>query len=463
MHVPPNDFTASGFALSSEPRVSNPVLRLYLEVYAARERDFYDQVKQFGLSFARYAHDPSFAVPSDCACGRSGSFDTSIPCLAGVHIENDRKSFWLGWISPACLTCRKGVGTSTFLISTQCPRDCWFCFNPNQMDFDRLQYETCDAAAELEVDHARGIRYVDLALTGGEPLMHKDQTLQFFARARELYPNAYARLYTSGSFLDEETLVRLRDIGLNEIRFSIKTDDAPAQQETTFDRIEKSCHYIENVMVEMPVMPDQIRVMKVLLRRLDALAVRGINLLELCFPLHNASAFASRGYKIKNPPMRVLYDYWYAGGLPIAGSEEACLELLGFAAREQLAMGVHYCSLENKLSGQIYLQNKVCPADGLRQMSPKDYYLKSAKAFGSDARLVVAVLAQHGVTVAESSDGSYVEFPIAAIMHLRTMLPHVELGIAYYVAEQAEGGGYSLKELALKLTTPTTFDLARDF
>lgn len=454
--------------LNATTDVKNSDFRRYLEAYAEREADFLERVSEFGLEFADGASGPSPAEAyrdgaRACAgCNFVARFACD-PTAHGINVENDGKSFWRSWISPACLTCRKGLGTATFLISTQCPRDCWFCFNPNQVDYERLKQETNDVVAELESHYAQGARYADLALTGGEPLLHKDEVIRFYTRARELYPDAYTRLYTSGSYLDEEMFGRLRDVGLDEIRFSIKTDDSPAQQDVTFARIEAARAYIPHVMVEMPVIPEEVEVMKALLRRLDSLGVNGINLLELCFPLHNVEAFARRGLKLKRRPMRVLYDYWYAGGLPIAGSEEACLELLEFAADEGLGLGVHYCSLENKFTGQIYLQNMGFHEDGIRSASAKDYFIKSAKAFGIDAIKVRALLGGWGVPSQDSSDGSYVEFPVTAIVRLRALVPDMELGIGFYVAEYDETGAGYLKEVDVRVTTPAEFDLKRDF
>ncbi len=446
--------------------VNNPALKRYLEAYAEREADFLANVAEFGLEFEEREPGPSPAEAyrdGVCACSGARACFAADPAAHGINVENDGKSFWRSWISPACLTCRKGLGTATFLISTQCPRDCWFCFNPNQVDCERLKHETNDVTAELESHHAQGARYEDLALTGGEPLLHKDEVIRFYARARELYPGAYTRLYTSGSFLDEEMLGRLQSVGLDEIRFSIKTDDSPAQQDVTFGRIEAARAFIPHVMVEMPVMPDGVEDMKPLLRRLDALGADGINLLELCFPLHNAAEFVRRGYRLKRPPMRVLYDYWYAGGLPIAGSEEACLELVEFAAQEHLHLGVHYCSLENKYTGQIYLQNMGFRGDGIRAASAKDYFIKSAKAFGTDAVKVRTFLAGWGVPMQESPEGDYVEFPVTAIARLRGLVPDMELGIGFYAAEYDESGAGCLKELDVRVTTPVDFDLKRDF
>ena len=150
-------------------------------------------------------------------------------------------------------------------------------------------------------------------------------------------------------------------------------------------------------MVEMPVMPDELPLMQDLLVELDKRGATGINLLELCFPFNNAAAFARRGYRIKHEPYRVPYDYWYAGGLPIEGSEDACIRLLSFAIERGLHMGVHYCSLENKLTGQMYQQNAPFKqAFPPREYAQRGHFLACAHIFGADAAAARRILAGSG-------------------------------------------------------------------
>ena len=185
------------------------------------------------------------------------------------------------------------------------------------------------------------------------------------------------------------------------------------------------------------------------MRELDRLGVDSINLLEFCFPWRNAAEFAARGYRVRVPPFRVLYDYWYAGGLPVAGSELACLDLVEFARAEGLRMGVHYCSLENKHTGQIYQQNTQKPAPAPLALSARDYFLRSAKVFGSDVPRTRRALRSAGVDRCEPNrDFDYLEFPLAAIQALAGL--DVEIGLSANVMEQrggedlrARGGGRS--------------------
>ena len=78
---------------------------------------------------------------------------------------------------------------------------------------------------------------------------------------------------------------------------------------------------IPAVVVEVPVIPGSLGQMKDLLVRSDALGISGVNLLEFCFPLHNAAEFAKRGFQLRKHPFKYLYNYWYGGGVPVAGSE----------------------------------------------------------------------------------------------------------------------------------------------
>ena len=219
----------------------------------------------------------------------------------------------------------------------------------------------------------------------------------------------------------------------------------------------------DSVMVEMPVMPDQVDDMKALLVQLEEIGCKGISLLELCFPFHNASEFAKRGYLLKAHPYRVLYDYWYSGGLPIAGSEQACLDVLEWAIERDLRMGVHYCSLENKLTGQAYQQNRFIRVPHPRhEMSPRDYFLKSAKVFGADRDVAGRILRAESVRdLARDKRTSSLEFPLSAVPLLADEAPHMPVAVSFAIAEQRPEGSV-LRELMLQSTTPSTFNYASD-
>lgn len=370
----------------------------YVAAFDEVKADFEKSVAEFGLSFE--AKETQLRETRACVAEQ-----------CGCHCENGNASLWRNWISPACIACRTGERTATLFVSLKCSRHCYFCFNPNQEDYEYWLSRKRDIAGELREAHAAGASFDCLAITGGEPLLFKSDVYAFLDAARELYPQAHVRLYTCGDFLDDACLAELRDRGLDEIRFSVKLDGDEAlapEHARTLDAIERAVSFIPDVMVEMPVGPHDGPAMKELLVRLDEMGVRGVNLLEFGFPLCNAEAFAQRGLELRQNPYPILYNYWYAGGLPIAGSEAECLELMRFAAERGLRLGVHYCSLDNKNSGQIYQQNKgflldkaFAVAHGWLHFDEGDYFLKCVKAVGDDASLVLGWALGKGPVAAE--------------------------------------------------------------
>lgn len=432
--------------------VDNEVLREYARRYLYIEQDFFENLEEFGLPFAE-----------EKTAGEGGCVSSIAEAVSGVRLCNDGKSAVLNWRSSACDVCQKGIGTETFVLTLQCPHRCFFCFNPNQEDYDGRRPEVRDVCGQLEERAARGVVYAHLALTGGEPLIYPEETTGFVAKAKELFPNVHVRLYTSGHGATDEVLERLRDAGLDELRFSVKTDGSAGAIGRTLDVISRAVGLIPDVLVEMPVMPDERVLMEDLLRRLDALGVRGINLLELGFPFFNGEEFARRGYRLKRDPFRVLYDYAYAGGLPVAGSEQVALALMAFSAEQGLGLGVHYCSMENKQTGQVYHQNHPWARRfPLRRLSERDYFLKSAKVFGLDRNPVEEALTRKGFAFERRDDYDFTEFPIDAIGVLREELPHVEIGVSYAVCEPRDGE-VALRELRIDLTTPEVFDAGADW
>ncbi|HHX51561.1 MAG TPA: radical SAM protein [Clostridia bacterium] len=429
-------------------RIKNPYFSAYAWMYLEIYENFLQQVKETGMEI----EDRSFVQKTKSKIQQLKKM--------GARGENDDKSIYWQRISPACKACRKGVGSATFFISLQCPRNCYYCFNPNQESYEYFLENERDCVKELEQIHAAGGELSHIALSGGEPLVHKNQVISFFQQSRRYFPDAHTRLYTNGDLVDRSILQKLQEAGLDEIRFSIRLEDSLDMRLETLKRINLAGEFIPSVMVEMPVLPGALEPMKTLLIKLDRIGISSINLLEFCFPFHNGQIFKEKGFQVKNPPYRVLYDYWYAGGLPIAQSELVCLDLLGFAIEQQLNMGVHYCSLENKHTGQIYHQNASGNPPNRAYLSPKDYFLKTAKVFGQDISYVQTVFHKIGYKdYYFNKDYNYLEFHVDKVAALRR--PGMEVGISSSIMEEREDGQY-VRELKVDLTYPEVFDIKKD-
>ncbi len=373
-----------------------PTLDAWLAEYSAIEGDYLCDLRKRGIDLA-VSH--AFDIELSQARARL--------CESGAQIRNGGASICAGSLSSACVACTGDCGSKTFFLSLACNRDCYFCFNSNQAGHKEQGRLNSAWRDELDAYFALiggAANATHIGLTGGEPLLHADEAVAFIAYAHARAPRAHIRLYTAGDFLDKAMLERLRDAGLTELRLSVKLDvlDMPDETAAEITRVQRlirlASGYIPQPMVEMPVIPGTGEAMRELLRALDNAGAWGINLLEFGYPFNDWGEFKRRGFQVKNPPYPVLYNWDYAGGLPIEGSELLALELVQFAIDEGLRLGVHYCSLENKNRDQVVTQNRAwTPNTAVYAQDEGDFFYKTLKAFDGDIEIVEVALRQAGL------------------------------------------------------------------
>ena len=366
----------------------------------------------------------------------------------GVIVRNAGASLSRGFLSKACVECTGTNGSETFSTTFRCHRDCYFCFNKNQADYERFFSEGCPWREGFARSASENESLACIGLTGGEPLLDLDNALELLRTAKARYPHAHLRMYTSGDLLTAESAQRLKEAGLDEIRFSVKDDDDPQMKKRVLEAMELAKGYFPTVMVEMPVVPGNLEYMKELLRSFDRIGIDGINLLEFCFPFANWDEFAKRGLELKNPPFEIMYDYGYSGGLAVAGSELDILRLFDWAVDEGLGLGIHYCSLENKHRSEIRQKNErgrsIHP---VLSFDEGDFFLKCGKAFGCDIPPVEERLGKLGCEDGLRSDEEdSLAFPLGYLDGIKDVLrpdgSPIEPQICYFVYEVDDEGAY---------------------
>ena len=368
----------------------------------------------------------------------------------GALIRNGGASISHGWLSSACEACTGSRCSKSFSISLACPRSCYFCLNANQDDYEEYSERKYDWLAQLARAKEDGLPLTHIGLTGGEPLLYHEDASSFLVEAGRLFPGAHLRLYTAGDLLDEGLLEELRDCGLRELRVSVKLDDGCEAVASTLEKISLAVSIIPDVMVEMPVAPGTAGEMKGLLAKLDFMGVAGVNLLEFCYSLRNRAEYDRRGFAVKIRPFDVLYDYSYAGALPVDRSEDECLELLEFAIDAGLSMGVHYCSLDNKHRSQIRQMNEGVRLPPWYELDGEDFFFKTARVFDGDVPMVRGLLKSEGVGRSDWNEDEGLSFN-PSLLDVVMSLPVVP-AISYNVVER-RGDALKLRELKLEPVT----------
>lgn len=270
----------------------------------------------------------------------------------------------------------------------------------------------------------------------------------------------HTRLYTNGDLATDQSLSLLSP-WLDEIRLGVKPDHCGLfPTEHIAPQLVRLKKYIRQVTVEMPVIPHSFEQMAALLELCNEVGIFSVNLLEFLFPWQEAEKYRRQGYRIKNMPYQVIYNYQYAGGLPVDGSEPEALRCLLYAGDQELAVGVHYCSLENKLTSQIYQQNRRVRPAATELFSARDHFLKSVRFFGARAERAYRLLRDNGVErLIWDTEFRMLECHPEDLHYLKTS-EIGEAALTYAVAERAEGCTI-VREVHLEKIDPRTFDPLR--
>jgi uncharacterized protein len=273
----------------------------------------------------------------------------------GVRVRNYGKSFYVNRISYGCLVCphwyRKGYLLD---VAQSCNRKCFFCYHDRLPKVDFIKKK--NMLHELYRDGARRV----LSIGSSEPLLAPQRvyaslkTVHTLTRGR-----CYTFLYTNGDLLTRDILKKLKENSLDEIRISIKPG------ESSLRSVILAKDYIRNVMVEMPIFPNDEHDMKKLLLELNKLRIFGINLSHLLCTRANKDNLKARGYKIISDEVKPWYESFYPYELSVYGSEETCFSLLEFAVNKKIRIGVHYCSNDNFRSSM--LNERLCLARGKKR------------------------------------------------------------------------------------------------
>jgi PqqA peptide cyclase len=108
-------------------------------------------------------------------------------------------------------------------LSYQCPLHCPYCSNPLDIGAEKHR-------RELETEHwtrtfreARALGVLQLALTGGEPMLRRDLA-ELCAGARDA--GLYSSLITAGVHFTRERAEALKSAGLDHVQISIQSPDA---------------------------------------------------------------------------------------------------------------------------------------------------------------------------------------------------------------------------------------------
>lgn len=238
---------------------------------------------------------------------------------------------WINQISKGCELCGKGEWSCIF-ITGRCNAKCFYCPAPQTSDDKPMAQQLNFETAQEYADFVNHFGFKGISFSGGEPFLVFDRTLEFLSTIRkQCNPDIYIWLYTNGILSTREKFRILAETGLNEVRFDIGASNYQ------LDFIKNASGIIKNITVEIPLDPEKKDFIINLLPELVDSGVTNLNLHQLRMTRHNSHQLLKRNY-----------TYLHGEHPTVLESELAILEILSYADKTGIPLGINYCGFQYK-------------------------------------------------------------------------------------------------------------------
>ena len=246
------------------------------------------------------------------------------------YASNNFSKPYLNSLSPGCLTCINGTWSCIF-INVLCTRNCFFCPQDRRIKKEkvsRADFFEFNSVNEY-IDYLKKFDFEGIGFSGGEPFLVFAKVIKYIKEIRKVFGKKhYIWIYTNGDLITEEKLRLLNKIGLNEIRFNLSARNYDLKP------VELAVKYINVVTIEIPAIPEDVQLVKSLLKKFESIGVKYLNIHQLIMTKYNYKALMKKDYIILGKEQHS----------PILDSELAAFELLRYTKKIKANIGVNYCS-----------------------------------------------------------------------------------------------------------------------
>jgi len=234
-------------------------------------------------------------------------------------------------LSPGCSLCGQGAWSCLFLNNI-CNAHCFFCPTEQRSKGDPVTNGISFGDPRDYVAYIGKFQFTGVSISGGEPLLAFERARNFIsAIKREFGSNVYLWLYTNGILVTKEKINKLKEAGMDEIRFNIVSSNY------VLDKVKLAKEFIDVVTVEIPAIPEHYDLLKDLVINLEKINIDFLNLHQLRCTPYNVCNLVNRGYTFLHGPKVTVLE-----------SEMTALRTIQFAIEQRLGFPINYCSFPYK-------------------------------------------------------------------------------------------------------------------
>ncbi|MEE9594502.1 MAG: radical SAM protein [Candidatus Hydrothermarchaeales archaeon] len=241
---------------------------------------------------------------------------------------------YIGDLPRGCELCKKGAKLVLFVTGV-CGKGCYYCPLSEKRRGKDVSWanERPVVTADDVLEEARRMRAKGAGVTGGEPMLKFDRTIEYMRLLKDEFGDDFhLHLYTA-RLLGRQKLTRLKEAGLDEIRFHLMGDGL-------WRSVEKAVEVGLTTGIEIPVLPGEEERIIGTAERLKDVGGSFMNQNEL--EMVDVWSGVGEG-------MRTKSDESYG----VAGSEETALKVL----ESGLSFNLHYCS--SSFKDGVQLRNRL--------------------------------------------------------------------------------------------------------
>lgn len=214
-----------------------------------------------------------------------------------LKVMSDKTGALYTHMTEGCKLCEKGAKMVLFVTGV-CGRGCFYCPVSEERKENDVTYanEHRVGSDEDVLAEARRMKALGTGVTGGEPLARLDRTIHYISLLKkEFGPGHHIHLYTCQA-PSLETLKRLRDAGLDEIRFHPSPEQwHEFQRSKHFESLKAAKSLGMDAGVEIPAIEPVPEIEKAL-KEVDGF----LNLNELEFSDTNNGLMKQKGYSLRD-------------------------------------------------------------------------------------------------------------------------------------------------------------------
>lgn len=243
-----------------------------------------------------------------------------------------RGSAYAGRLPKGCVLCEQGA-KMVLLVTGKCARKCSYCPLSSEKRGKDVFFANERRVEDVVdvLDEARLIDALGTGITGGDPLMAVDRTVESIMLLKKRFGKSHhIHLYTSTT--EPESIRKVARAGLDEIRFHPPVSLWKRLDRTDYAKaVALSKRLGMKTGLELPVLPNKAEELVAAIAFADSTGLDFVNLNELEFSETNWRSLRALGFDVKK-------DDDVSSG--VAGSEELAKDLLKLDADVPL----HYCS-----------------------------------------------------------------------------------------------------------------------